>query len=573
MSMHKGLFGSFGDRSSLAQVRHPDTLDHVVSGPTLTVGVADPWLEVPGRSFVCETDDGCCALWGEAYLPLAGRTEPGRWLLSAYAENGVDALDQLNGSYVVALDHESRGPIVASDIVRSRECYYADVCGERVFGTDPAAVSRLLPDPEVQIEPLAEFLQFGIVLDDRTVFDGLQRLPLDSYLNATGTADLDRFVYRPQSFDYVSELAERLQRALARRGALPGRKGALLSGGYDSRMIVAGIPDIEMAYSVGFSDSSEVQVAGDVARQYGADHRALEPDETYLNTDWEEVQYGHGIMESLHVHHSAYTDRMDVDTIYHGALGDTILRGYFLPLDGIELFDHTCPPYSLDPNPDVAEHFADKFGYHHDCDRFLMDSELPETDGVAFLRRRANEILERWDDRFDSDYDGMALFGVQNQPTRSFRYHLIDHFAESCVAVDRELVEWHLTTPPEHRNTETFLRAIKRLDTDILRHRPPDRPFNSFALNQVRNFLRRKLPLVAAYEGPWPDREHLYAQTDLDRTAFGDAPDVRRLPWRLKLRINDLTTWVEAATDDRRLSPAGLLSNTPTDDRRRGLSD
>ncbi|MFB6150503.1 MAG: hypothetical protein ABEJ40_01730 [Haloarculaceae archaeon] len=573
MAANKGLFGAFGGRSTLDRLRDPDALDAVVSGPTLTVGVSDPWVGTPGRSFAAETADGCCALWGEAYLPTDAGADPGRWLLSQYAERGREALAELNGSYVVALEHASRGPLVATDAVRSRECYYAIVDGERAFGTDPAALSRTLVDPDVRAEPLLEFLQFGAVLGDRTVLAGLDRLPFDGGLTPAGPVHLDRFVYEPQSFDYVGELAARLRRALERRDGLPGRAGALLSGGYDSRLLLSGISGIDVAYTLGRAESSEVGVARRVAGQYGVGHRTLELDDRYIGTDWSTVQYGHGLMESLHVHHGGYTDRMDVDVVYHGALGDTLLRGHFLPLDGVDLFEHTCPPYRLDPDPDVAEHFAGKFGYRPECDRFLETDAVPEDDGVAFLRRRVSEVLEGHDERFASTYDGMALFGVQNQPTRSFRFHLIDHFLESCVAVDSELVDWHLSTPPTHRNTRTFLRAIRRLDGDLLRHRPPDRPYDSYTLNQVRNFVRRTLPGVDAYEGPWPDRGRLYDRTGLDRTAFADEPSVRRLPWRVKLRVNDLATWLDRANTGPAARPTDLLSTAAAPRPPGGTSD
>lgn len=573
MSAKKGLFGVFGDRSTLERVRARDALDAVVCGPTLTVGVSDPWLGTPGRSFATETDRGCCALWGEAYLPAEAGADPGRWLLTQYRERGLDALAELNGSYVVALDHASRGPVVATDLVRSRECYYGAVDGERAFGTDPTALAQTLVDPDVRVEPLLEFLQFGTVLGDRTALAGLDRLPFDGGLTPTGTVHLDRFVYKPRSFDYVGELAARLRRALERRDGLPGRAGVLLSGGYDSRMLLAGVSGIDVAYTLGAPESSEVGVARRVADQYGVDHHPLELDDRYIGTDWSTVQYGHGLMESVHVHHGGYTDHMDVDAVYHGALGDTLLRGHFLPVDGVDLFDHSCPPYRLDPDPDAAAHFAEKFGYSQECDRFLATDAVPEDDGVAFLRRRMREVLDGLDDRFASTYDGMALFGVQNQPTRSFRFHLIDNFLESCVAVDSELVGWHLSTPPTHRNTRTFLRAIRRLDDDLLRHRPPDRPYDSYTLNQVRNFLRRTLPGVDAYEGPWPDRDRLYDRTGLDRTTFAEEPSVRQFPWRVKLRVNDLTTWLDRATGEPPIGPTDLLSAGGAPQRRGGTSD
>ncbi|MDS0282638.1 asparagine synthase-related protein [Haloarcula onubensis] len=558
--MNKELFGVFGGRRTFEQFRSPAAFDRLVSGPNLTVGVRSSELGVPGRTTACETDDGACVLWGEVYPRSIDGDQPASWLLEEYGRRGPEALSALNGSFVAVADHDDRGGIVATDSVRSRECYYADTQGARVFGTDPATVAAAVPAPTVEYEPLLEFLYFGIVFDDRTVLEQVRRVPFDSWVSATGTGELGRFVYDPREFDYATELAERLRRALERRDDLPGKKGVLLSGGYDSRTILAGISDLETAYTVGERDSAELSVAEKLASQYGIRHRTLTADERYLNTDLETVRYGHGIMESLHIHHAGYMDQLDVRTIYHGGLADTVMRGHFQPISGVELFDRKCPPYRIDPDPDVTSHFAQKFGYLPAAECLSRDGIVVEESGKAFLNRRVEEVLDRWDHRFDNLHDGMALFGMLNQPSRPFRFQLCDQFIESCVSLDAELIEWHLATPPERRTTQTYIKALRKLDGDILHHRPPDRPHDSYTFNQIDNFLRRAMPFVSGYDGPWPDRERLYEQSDLDREIFDGCPDVQELPWRLKLRINDISTWLESTGAQDAVDPCTLVA-------------
>jgi len=556
---NKELFGTFGPRSTFERHRQPSAFDRVLEGPSVTVGIRDPALGMYGRSAAVEDEDGVCVIWGEVYLRNTDQTDPAAWLLDAFGRRGTDALAGLNGSFLAVVDHVDREAIVGTDPVRSWECYYADASATRCFGTDAATVARTIPSPEVAAEPLDEFLALGFVFENRTTLDGLSRVPFDGYITATSTETLQRFVYQPREFDYVSELANRLERAFERRARLPGRKGMLLSAGYDSRAVLAGIPEIESAFTLGGRDDAEVGVAAALADQYDVSHATLVPDESYLNTDIDDIQYGYGIVESLHAHHASYVDQMDVTTIYHGAMADSLLHGHFLPVDGIDLLDHTFPPYRLTQDPNVVDHLIETFGFLGECRHLAATNDRYDESRESLVRRRIRELYEVWGDRFDNPYNGMALIGVQNQPTRSFRYHLADHFVESCVMLDAELIEWHLATPPEHRNTRTFLRALRKLDEDMLRHRPPDRPTDSFTINQITNFVRRKLPFVSGYEGPWPDRGALYDQTDLDRVNFGEDPVVQKLPWRLKLRINDITTWLDSATAHCPVRPAELL--------------
>ena len=555
--MNKELFGVFGDRETFESLRSPMEFDRVVEGPRVTVGVRDVGLGIPGRSSTVEDDEGAAAVWGEVYL--SGKsTAAAQWLRDVAPERGTDALDALNGSYLAVVDAGDEA-FVATDPSRTWECYYTDAPGVRAFGTDPAAVARTIDDPTPARDPTLEFLHLTVVLDDRTPFEELHRVPFDGVLRSDSTAQLSRFVYDPQEFDYVEELANRLERALRRRATHPGRKGVLLSAGYDSRLLLTGVPDIDVAYTVGAEGDDEPRVARKIAQQYGAAHRALEPDRRYLNTGIDEVQYGLGIKESLHIHHAGYEPQMNVDTMYHGLLFDTYVRGHFLPRDGVDVLGVTVPRTRLEPDPDPVEVMISKFGY--------MDASEDAFDACDYLADSAYEyaydaIDRRFpdaDDRAESVYNRLALFGIRNQPTTPFRYHLADHFLESFVAADAELLDWHLTTPPEHRNTETFKQALRRVDPDLLRHRPPDRPRDNHTLNQIEGFVRRKLPGFDGYQHSWPDRREHYEAADLDATLFPSTPEVHHLPPRIKLRINDLTTWADHATDGECLTSEDAL--------------
>lgn len=565
LHMHKELFGVFGDRSAFERERSPAAFDRVVEGPMITAGVRNSELGIPGRTTVAQTPRGMCILWGEVYPRQVDGMDLAQWVLQEYDNRGPDVLRELNGSYLAVLDHETRDGLIATDCVRSRECYFSDATGTRLFGTDPSTIGKTVPNPEIAPEPLEELLHFGVVLDDRTTITELQRIPFDGGLTATETRQFDRFVYEPREFDYASELAERLQRALSRRRGLPGRNGLLLSGGYDSRVALAGIPDIEAAFTVAKPGSSELAAAQRIASQYGASHTHLRVDERYLNTEAETVRYSHGIMESLHMHHAGYTDQMDVDTIFHGGLADSLLRGHFLPISGVDVFDHECPPYRLDSDPDVGSRLTEIFGYLPSSEALSRTESSTAESGTEFLQRRVAEVSAKNDSRFDRKANEMAFLGIQNQPSRPFRYHLGDNFIESCFVLDKELIKWHLATPPEHRNTATFVRAMRKLDTDILRHRPPDRPTDSYTLNQIGNFLQRVVPFVSGYEGPWPDRRELYEDQNLDEELFGDHPELHELPWRLKLRINDINTWLDTTLGQSPIDLSTLLQSNPAE--------
>lgn len=567
VEMNKELFGVFGGRDDFRQFGDPASFDAVVEGTAVTVGLRNPDREVSGRSSTYTCDRGACVLFGEVVAP-AGVENTAQWLFERYDAVGLKALTALNGSYLAVLDVEGRAAVV-TDPIRTWECYYVDAAGVRAFGTDISRFSRLLEAPQVDRKAVLEMLHLGTVLGERTMFEAIRRVRHDSYLTPAGVESLERFVYDPTEFDYVTELADRLRRAIRRRSQYPGRAGVLLSGGKDSRVFLSQLSDVTEAYTVGNPDSREVRVARRVANQYGANHTALVPDEAYLWPADEKLLYAQGIKEALHIHHAGYAEDFDVDVMYHGLLFDTLFKGYFLEWDGITVFGSKLPSNTPVSDPDLVGSLLDTLGFFPEGSRRIpeavdglfgdidLDVDLDVGSPREFLRRRLESELENCWERTDSPHNAMDLLVIQNQPVLPFRTHLVDNYLESFVAVDWELLEWHLRTPPRHRNGDTFRRALNRIDDQILRHRPPSKPHNSAHLNQVERFIRRKLPLVEQFEPAWPNRQQIYEDNRLADELFPDHREVHELPARQQLRVNDLRWWLATSRERSRDGDGG----------------
>jgi hypothetical protein len=551
--MRRELFGVFGDRDRFERLRSPLQFDRIVAGGSVTVGVRDFALDHPGRSSTYAAADGCCVVWGEAFAPpTSDASSTAEWLFERYAAEGRDAFDGLNGSYVAVVDRGGEA-VVATDPIHSTEGFYADTGRGRCFGTDAATLAHVVGSPTVDRRGLCEFLHFGLTFGATTTVSEVRRLPFDGYLTADDVGDLSRFVYRPRRFDYAEELAARLERAVRRRAHYPGRSGMLLSAGFDSRLVLATLPNVDVCYTVGTSTTPEVRTARKLAAQYGASHRTLGVDDGYLLADPGIVQYTQGVRESIHIHHRGSGDEIDTDTVYHGLLLDSLLRGHYLPWDTIRLdrLDRDFPLPRLAFEPDVPAEFADRLGFFDGTDDLLVDArgvdaETPE----EFLNETIEHHYRRGFGRADSEYNAMARLGLECKSALPFRNHLADRHLEGFVAADAELIDWHLSTPPGRRHDRTYQRALELIDDRIFRHRPPDRPHRSYQFNQVEQYLRKKLPGLTPFGTPWPDRDRIYDEHDFDRRLFPDRPDLHDLPPRVKLRINDFRTWFERVASD-----------------------
>lgn len=561
--MNRELFGVFGDETQFRTHCSPATFDVVLSGPTATVGIRDSNLDLPARSSVHEGDDGHCAILGEAWLDRESPDETAGHLYERFGERGLDAFDDLNGSYLAVLERGDDAWIVP-DLLRSWECFYTDVNGTRVFGTNAARVARVIDDPTLDERAVNELFHFGVAFGTRTLLTDLHRQPFDAAVGAGTTRDLDRFVYRtsPSSDrDYAADLARRLERAIEDRVGYPRPKGALTSAGYDSRFLIATIPGLDTCYTLGHSETPEVQVAQKVANQYGSDHERLPVTAGYLDPRPSFVQYTNGIRESLHIHHRGNVRQLTSETMYHGLFLDTVLRNFYLPGRSIDLFGHPLPLPGLEADPDPCTFYRKRLdAYENDQALLGTTDRLGATTTDEFIATTIDAAIQGCEPRANSVYNAMAMLGVKLTPALPFRTHLADNFVESLVAADPRLIEWHLTTPPEHRTSRTFQRAIELVDDDVFQHRPPDRPFTSYTLNQIHGFLGRNVPGFPSPGTAWPDRKRIYEENNLDARLFPESPAVHEHPPRIKLRINDALTWLDSATD-RSYAPEDVLAD------------
>lgn len=565
--MYTELFGVFGGRDAFEQLRASSRFDAVVEGDAVTVGVRDEALGELNRTSTYRGRDGYCVVFGELYPPQWVEATPARWVYHHYQTAGERALADLNGSYVIVIEYDGV-VVVVTDQLRSRECFYTRA-DPTVFGTDSVNVARTIQDRTIDYESLLEYLYLSVVLGEDTLYEELHRIPFDGVLERGGVRTLDRFVYQPDSFDYVAALADGLERAIERRTRTATSTGLLLSAGYDSRALLTS-GEIDVCYTVGSADSQEVATAERIAGQYDSAHVALPPDDRYLNTDPEMCRYTNGIKEALHIHHAGYESEMQTRTMLHGWAFDSLLREHFVPQRTVEVMGRVLPLRSLEPESDFdpVEFATRKFGYLseaanlHDKFRARGYVDFGPRSFVDATVRREFENCRRSD---ESVHNAANRFGVQNLPSAPFRHHLVDTFRESFVAADADLITWHLRTPPEHRTTETYLRALRRLDDGLLRIRPPDRPHDTFLANQAQKFIRRKLPFVESFGTPWPDRRAVYERNRLDEVLFHDQPWLHSLSPRFKLRVHDALCWIDAVEQRAAVTPGALLGEESFD--------
>jgi asparagine synthase (glutamine-hydrolysing) len=267
--------------------------------------------------------------------------------LHSYEEYGKDFIKELNGSFVFAIyDVKQRRIIIANDRYGFRPLYYAMSGGKILFASE---VKAILEDnafkKELDDRAIADFFAFGEILGNKTFFNGIETLPPASVLtydeqNISIEQYWD-FRYQPDyslsQDEMVDQLVQTFRKAVDIRMRDNLRYGVALSGGLDSRVVLAAIDKSQRHRVTGFTfgvpDCSDIRVAKMVAQKAGIDHLIIELDPDELVAYAEEVVHLADGMDAIDVAFLPYAigrAREQVDVSFNGLALDLTLGGSFL---------------------------------------------------------------------------------------------------------------------------------------------------------------------------------------------------------------------------------------------------
>jgi len=261
-----------------------------------------------------------------------------------------DDLASLDGIYSAVVYDEARGVVhVIVDRLGMRFIHWAVVDGCFAWATSSSAFLEL-PGfaARVPARRVAQFLGVGNLMLDSTWMDGVELVPPGTVLSwdcQTGSLSGQRYWWwdhfkrvngRVDRWAAAEELALRFRRAVERRWSAGGKPGVSLSGGLDSRAILAAVPGSErspITVSYGLPDSLDARVAQRVATIRGAEAHFVEISaRNWLQPRSDGVWWTEGNVNILDLQgieaRPVYEKLIDVNLDGYG--GDTCLRGDYL---------------------------------------------------------------------------------------------------------------------------------------------------------------------------------------------------------------------------------------------------
>ena len=202
--------------------------------------------------------------------------------------------------------------------------------------------------PVIDPQAVKEFFEFGYLLENRTWFEGIELLPPASvlsfhFLNSKFTiqnywtwTDIKPIEEPFDEKELAEELGALFKKAVCRRVNKEERIGITLSGGLDSRAILAAFPEDHKplhTFTFGLARCDDIRIAKKASKTKGAEHHALELNSiNWLRPRISGVWKSDASFNLLDMHGIEFYEeyKLYMDFNLNGFLGDAILGGSYI---------------------------------------------------------------------------------------------------------------------------------------------------------------------------------------------------------------------------------------------------
>lgn len=272
-----------------------------------SLGIYAGLVERRGQQISCEpiqneNRDRTLLLSGEVFPDEDGQSDGSscRSYLMKHAENETCFPNRLNGLFHgILADQRNCRAILFNDRYGMHRLYHHEADGAFYFSCEAKAILAVCPElRSIDPEGLVQFISCGCTLENRSIFAGISVLPAGSawvFQGRVPTVKGSHFspkeweeqpTLNPES--YYRQLKTVFAKTIPEYFAGPRQIGVALTGGLDSRMLMAWSGAVPMAlrcysFASAFRESQDVKIARMVARASGQTHSVIRVDGGFLN--------------------------------------------------------------------------------------------------------------------------------------------------------------------------------------------------------------------------------------------------------------------------------------------------
>jgi asparagine synthase (glutamine-hydrolysing) len=428
---------------------------------------------------------------------ISGHPSPGlftqaEFCLYIFESLGIEGFVDLNGSFlVIVYDITKNSLTIITDRFASIPIYYTvGRDGKFCFSTRAYGPAKVCDEiHNLNHEAIFEFFTFQKLLGTKTFYKNISMVPPATMLsfeqNRISLKNYWHIQYKEKegsSNDYAELLSHNIKTVVNDGLSDTLKNGILLSGGLDSRMLLAASDKPLVCLTFGDWANREVLTARKIAEIKGYPHIFLRRDfNHYVNLINEAVKIGDGMYSFVHAHSIGFIERIkqECDLVFHGLALERYFRGTYFP-KSFHLNNHL--------RRDAQENILSE---NNLIEKFLVETKnslyrrYPENifsdnirklyqpmihSSAEIIMKESNQYCENIFDRFiypDICYHARSKAFV-------FETSLAVYLKHRNIMYDNRLIDLHLKMPLKHRiNSHVWMEAMKRLHPAIAKLKMP----------------------------------------------------------------------------------------------------
>ncbi|MGH6949041.1 MAG: asparagine synthetase B family protein [Kiloniellales bacterium] len=459
-------------------------------------------------------------------------------LLQAYLRDGEAAVAQFDAAASMAIwDAGRKRFLVFRDRFGIVPVYYTERLGGILWADDVATLLRAGVAARVNLPALDFFLADGFVPAPWSFVEQIKKIPPAHVLSceSDGTSTLRRY-WRPKGRPKVelsveettAQLRQSFQAALRRRYSPNLANGVLLSGGVDSKLIVAGLRRLlDVAcetFTFRYTDYegklNELEPARRVAEHFATRHHEIEyrPSDVVDNLDWMVRSYGEPFTWGLHSWLLRDVVDAGVAVLFNGAgpdgwyLSDTNVQGLrFARLPApLKLLGRVATPLLRGRMGELLESviWCGQTGLPARCSSMITPDEMRtnlyrNARSMAEFRRAKHRLLERAAEAYAEESERDRICFLHRQFVNAEGTLHWNHWWARAHALsirfpyfDNDLLDFAMRLPRQSRNKEEIRRLAATLMPREMAYSPKIAqapPIGHWLRGPLRDFLRDQL--------------------------------------------------------------------------------
>jgi|TARA_B110000046_G_C13022361_1_gene411896 asparagine synthetase B (glutamine-hydrolysing) len=398
-------------------------------------------------------------------------------------------LKKIDGEFLLIIINE-RNVTIVSDRFSSIPLYYSLKNNEFNISTNMLNLFKKLDKKNLKIEKFMEFLYFQRLHGYSTYSNEIHILPASTKLKYNfKNINLDKYWFQNFKKDnnynvkeYAIKLGNSIQNSIKKKTSDKQKHnnkfGLFLSGGMDTRTVLAGFTDIKpISFTLGFSDDAEYKIAKLLTLKKNYEHHFIHLNKRHYEQHFDELietssgmhVFDHGLFHGIGKDIAKH-----VDVTFNGHGFDYMFQGMYIPKDNFKIFGK--PTYlnklrtlKKEFITDYFENISYKYKHINPLKYINAKSKIDVIDSINKELKKVFEEGKNYGcESFYDSWDYMITHNISSHYPYTNVVSMHNTSQPRTVSFDNDIFDIFLKIPIEYRlNGKILKETLKYLDKDF----------------------------------------------------------------------------------------------------------